>query len=252
MKLDYSEDAKRFYRSKAWAECRNGYMTSQNFICERCGNTATICHHKTYLDAVKYDQPEYSLNWDNLEALCHRCHNQEHFKTDGVLDGLMFDAKGNVIKRKINAVKKLKVILGYPASGKTTYVENNAKYNDITLDMDKLRSVLIRQDRNKDNLSINLANDMMHMALSNIISRKYRTDGDIYFIRTYMEVSIIETLLNMGASVYVKERSKADCIETLKHQNREIPMKYFDKIERMIDEINYRNLKVNFIPPAKY
>ena len=73
-------------------------MQSQHFICERCGGLATICHHKTWLDEEKYSQHEYSLNWDNLEALCHTCHNQEHFSSGIVSDGLSFDSKGNLIK----------------------------------------------------------------------------------------------------------------------------------------------------------
>lgn len=98
MARKYREGAKRFYKSKAWIKCRDGYMQSQHFICERCGGLATICHHKTWLDEEKYSQHEYSLNWDNLEALCHTCHNQEHFSSGIVSDGLSFDSKGNLIK----------------------------------------------------------------------------------------------------------------------------------------------------------
>ncbi|WP_166626819.1 HNH endonuclease [Jeotgalicoccus sp. S0W5] len=101
MARKYREGAKRFYKSKAWIKCRDGYMQSQHFICERCGGLATICHHKTWLDEEKYSQPEYSLNWDRLEALCHTCHNQEHFSSGIVSDGLTFDSKGNLIKNNV-------------------------------------------------------------------------------------------------------------------------------------------------------
>lgn len=90
--------AKAFYRSKAWIRCRDGYMQSQNYICERCGDLATICHHKTWLNPSNINDPLVSLNWDNLEALCQTCHNQEHFKTGITSTGLTFNSKGDLIE----------------------------------------------------------------------------------------------------------------------------------------------------------
>lgn len=71
-------------------------MSSQYYICERCGNLATICHHKVWLNESNVSDPWVTLNWDNLEALCHDCHNKEHFKTNATRDGLIFDENGNL------------------------------------------------------------------------------------------------------------------------------------------------------------
>lgn len=69
-------------------------MSSKSYLCERCGRPATICHHKKYLNRWNIDNPEISLNFDNLEALCQECHNQEHSRA---LSLAQFDDDGNVI-----------------------------------------------------------------------------------------------------------------------------------------------------------
>ncbi|EKU45385.1 HNH endonuclease [Staphylococcus massiliensis] len=92
--------ASSFYKSKKWVKCRNAYMSSQHHICERCGELATICHHKEWLNETNVNDPYITLSWDNLEALCHECHNAEHFKTSATAQGLEFDKNGNLIKLK--------------------------------------------------------------------------------------------------------------------------------------------------------
>lgn len=39
-----------------------------------------ICHHKTYLTPDNINDPNIALNWANLEALCHNCHDLEHLQ----------------------------------------------------------------------------------------------------------------------------------------------------------------------------
>ena len=72
------EFAKDFYTSRAWRRCSQAYMTSQNYICERCGGVATICHHKKHLTPKNISDPNITLCWQNLEALCKECHAIEH------------------------------------------------------------------------------------------------------------------------------------------------------------------------------
>ncbi|MBQ1571005.1 MAG: HNH endonuclease [Clostridiales bacterium] len=77
------EYAKRFYKSKAWQKCRAGYAKSVGGLCERCLSRGLIVpgdivHHKCYLSAENIDDPNISLNWDNLEYLCISCHNAIH------------------------------------------------------------------------------------------------------------------------------------------------------------------------------
>lgn len=73
-----------FYKSKAWENCRQAYLSSVGHFCERCKakgiyEPARIVHHKIYLSEANFRDPSVSLNFDNLEALCLDCHNKEHF-----------------------------------------------------------------------------------------------------------------------------------------------------------------------------
>lgn len=74
-----------FYNSKTWRKCRNSYMDYVSGRCERClakglHVPAEIVHHKIYLTEENYKDPAVAYNFENLEALCRNCHNEEHFK----------------------------------------------------------------------------------------------------------------------------------------------------------------------------
>ena len=83
-----------FYRSTAWRRVSAAYMSSQGYLCERCGAPATICHHRRYLDDKNVGDPAIALNQDNLEALCQDCHNAEHGEAHDVA---IFNGSGDVI-----------------------------------------------------------------------------------------------------------------------------------------------------------
>nr|DAG22870.1 MAG TPA: HNH endonuclease [Caudoviricetes sp.] len=93
------EYAKKFYTSKAWRETQRAYMQSKHYVCERCGKPAVIVHHRTYITPSNINDPNITLNWNNLEALCATCHQHEHFQDRNVTaEGLMFDDQGNLVK----------------------------------------------------------------------------------------------------------------------------------------------------------
>lgn len=80
MAKDY---AKAFYHSKAWHECREGYISYVGGLCERCLRNGLfvpgiIVHHKQHLTADNIKDPTIALSWSNLELLCRDCHNDEH------------------------------------------------------------------------------------------------------------------------------------------------------------------------------
>ena len=79
----YTRDAKLFYKSKQWHECRSAYLSHVGGLCERCFKEgmivpAKIVHHKCYIDGENINNPSVTLSFDNLEALCQECHNREH------------------------------------------------------------------------------------------------------------------------------------------------------------------------------
>jgi len=80
---DKREWARRFYCSKAWIRCRQGYAKSVGGLCERCLSKGIYTpgvevHHKVKLTPRNVRNPDVALNWDNLELLCKDCHMEEH------------------------------------------------------------------------------------------------------------------------------------------------------------------------------
>jgi 5-methylcytosine-specific restriction endonuclease McrA len=95
--------AESFYRSKAWQQCRDTYKASKQGLCERCLangkiNAGEIVHHKQWLTPNNINNPNITLNFDNLELLCMDCHNKEHSKQLPISDEIMFDECGDVVK----------------------------------------------------------------------------------------------------------------------------------------------------------
>lgn len=86
----------KFYRSKQWKHTKDAYMKSQHGICERCGKPAKIVHHRIWLTPDNINDPNITLNWSNLEALCQECHNAEHIGQPECADGTFFDEEGNL------------------------------------------------------------------------------------------------------------------------------------------------------------
>ena len=94
--------AKKFYKSKAWQECRAGYVKAKAGLCEKClakglYKPGEIVHHKEHLSPGNIDNPDITLNWDNLELLCRDCHAAEHPEIYGAPKRYTIDEFGNVI-----------------------------------------------------------------------------------------------------------------------------------------------------------
>lgn len=79
------EFAKQFYSSKQWQNARESYAKEQRYLCENCLrngliSAGEIVHHKTELTPENINDPDITLNPDNLEMLCRRCHSAVHNK----------------------------------------------------------------------------------------------------------------------------------------------------------------------------
>ena len=96
--------AKPFYTAQKWRKTQKAYMIQKCYICERCGRTAEIVHHKIYITPENINDVNITLNFNNLEALCRTCHQVEHNSEDPeaagrvTAPGLKFDNNGNLIK----------------------------------------------------------------------------------------------------------------------------------------------------------
>ncbi|MDD2493005.1 MAG: HNH endonuclease [Bacilli bacterium] len=71
-------------------------MREGNEKYEGCGALGEEVHHKIRLTVLNVTNPEISLNQENLELLCKKCHNAEH---KCFSKSQQFDEDGNLISR---------------------------------------------------------------------------------------------------------------------------------------------------------
>lgn len=95
--------AVKFYNSTAWKHCRAAYIVSVDGLCERCRSKGKIVagfivHHKKHLTPGNIENPNVTLNLNNLEYLCKKCHDEEHdFAVGGDWPEYKFDYAGNIV-----------------------------------------------------------------------------------------------------------------------------------------------------------
>lgn len=75
--------AEKFYSSEAWHRCRASYMKKAGGLCEICAKKglivpAEIVHHRTPITPTTVNDPEITLNFSNLCAVCRNCHAELH------------------------------------------------------------------------------------------------------------------------------------------------------------------------------
>lgn len=92
------EYAESFYNGSRWRRASKGYLSSKHYICEQCGQPASICHHVIHITPVNIHDPNITLNWDNMRAMCHDCHTRLHMSKPVCAEGLKFDSNGDIIQ----------------------------------------------------------------------------------------------------------------------------------------------------------
>lgn len=96
-------EATGFYDSQAWKNTRRNYRQSVGGLCERCLKrgiiaSADVVHHRVPLTEETVSDLNISLNWDNLQALCTKCHAEVHAEIERERKGLRYtiDPNGRV------------------------------------------------------------------------------------------------------------------------------------------------------------
>lgn len=79
--------AEKFYKSKMWERCRVAALSRDRYLCQDCLKKGRITqaeevHHIRPLTPDTVDNPEITLNLDNLVSLCHQCHTDRHAKRE--------------------------------------------------------------------------------------------------------------------------------------------------------------------------
>ena len=88
--MNRSETVEAFYTSWRWRNCRKAYAKSKGNLCEKCLKRGIInpgtkeqpleTHHRIPLTDDNINDPSVTLNWNNLELLCKKCHDEEREK----------------------------------------------------------------------------------------------------------------------------------------------------------------------------
>ena len=94
-----NKEIERFYQSKEWDRIRKAYRLSVYGLCERCGQPGYIVHHKERLNMNNIYDCDITLSFENLELLCLKCHNKEHFeKNDFNVDGELINNDNDIFQ----------------------------------------------------------------------------------------------------------------------------------------------------------
>jgi hypothetical protein len=191
----------KFYCTQAWQDLSYNSKIAAGGKCSRCGYIADkmselIGHHKIELTEDNVDDPNISLNRENIEVICQQCHNKQHRR---------FGSKQNVY-----------IVYGSPLSGKTTLVKEIMRQGDIVLDMDSLWEAVTLQPEyiKPNNVRFNVFK--LRDELLQQIKIRYGNWYDAYIIGGYPDKYERERLANsLGAELIYCDCTKEECIRRL-------------------------------------
>lgn len=140
------EFAKKFYHSKEWKKIRSIVFERDKGLCQKCLRErdeevpGDEVHHMIWLRPSNINNPDITLNTDNLILLCKDCHigihkasTQKKERAQMVNNGVYIDDIGNIKQQKVY------IVHGAPGSGKTTFVRNNMEVGDLVVDLDLIK-----------------------------------------------------------------------------------------------------------------
>lgn len=197
-----------FYASGKWRMFRLNLILERSkehsgVKCEKCGklivNPIDIhAHHKKELTPENVNDYSISLDPNNIELICHDCHDKEHHR---------FGYK---------PPKNIYIVYGAPLSGKKTFVKENMERGDIVVDMDKLYEALSMQPiyDKPNNLLTNVIN-VRTLIIDNLRTR-YGKWYNAWVIGGYADKFKRERLADeLGAELVYIESTKDECYSRL-------------------------------------
>jgi len=132
----------RGYCSAGWKAARREVLVRDNYQCQAPGCGKIVTGRNAHVDHVvrKSDMP--SDETSGLQTLCASCHGKKTRKEmNGTPEAIKWTLHPSWIRRSIIPVT---LVCGPPASGKSTYVEQNKGPSDIVIDLDVIASGLAR------------------------------------------------------------------------------------------------------------
>ena len=88
--------SRKFYNSSSWVKTSRAYKNSKFGICEKCGAIGEEVHHIIPLNPDNINDPNITLNWDNLMLLCRSCHELIEEKATATIKGIRFTEDGQI------------------------------------------------------------------------------------------------------------------------------------------------------------
>lgn len=192
-----------FYCRKDYLDLAQACKIKSGGVCAKCGGVFDISelrpHHKVELTLDNIDDVNVTLNPDNIEVLCHDCHNAAH-KRFGYVVG----------------AKHVYLVYGSPCAGKTTYVNSVATRNDLIVDLDKIhRAICICGLYDKPDATKRVAFNVRDYLLDEVRTATPRRKWqDAYIIGTYPDrIDRDMFVQDYGAELVHIDTSKEECIK---------------------------------------
>lgn len=192
-----------FYCRKDYLDLAQACKIKSGGVCAKCGGVFDISelrpHHKVELTLDNIDDVNITLNPDNIEVLCHDCHNAAH-KRFGYAVG----------------AKHVYLVYGSPCAGKTTYVNSVATRNDLIVDLDKIhRAICICGLYDKPDATKRVAFNVRDYLLDEVRTATPRRKWqDAYIIGTYPDRIDRDVFVqDYGAELVHIDTSKEGCIK---------------------------------------
>lgn len=192
-----------FYCRKDYLDLAQACKIKSGGVCAKCGGVFDISelrpHHKVELTLDNIDDVNVTLNPNNIEVLCHDCHNAAH-KRFGYAVG----------------AKHVYLVYGSPCASKTTYVNSVATRNDLIVDLDKIhRAICICGLYDKPDATKRVAFNVRDYLLDEVRTATPRRKWqDAYIIGTYPDrIDRDMFVQDYGAELVHIDTSKEECIK---------------------------------------
>lgn len=194
---------KTFYGSEKWQQLRMSIIAERGPTCERCGKVISDpldcqVHHKRELTPENVSDVMIALNPDNLEVICHDCHDRLHSR-------FAYQNQHDIY-----------LVYGPPLSGKTTLVSEQMERGDLVVDMDELfRAVSLRPEYDKPNELLRNVLAVRDLLIDNIKTR-YGKWHNAWVIGGYEDKYRREALVaELGAELIFCDVSHDECMRRL-------------------------------------
>lgn len=212
----------QFYTSKAWRDFAYTLKIKANGQCQRCEKNIIdfkylIAHHKENITEENINNIKISLDPNNIEIICHDCHNKEH--------------------RRFGNKQGVYIVYGPPLAGKNTLVRDMYVHGDIVVDVDALWRAITLEDEyiKPNNIRFNIFK--LRDELFEQITTRYGNWYDAYVIGGFPEKYERERLAKqLGAELIFCEATKEECLKRAHEKKR--PERWLDYIELWFEKYN--------------